>query len=91
MRPSLMPTGNSAVPPKRQAQTVMKVASEKVPAVQGSGKSSTLCVPDLVQRQAAITPNALAIGAGSDRPTYRELDERSNQLLEDFRLLLQRS
>jgi amino acid adenylation domain-containing protein len=43
-------------------------------------KPSTFCVPDLVQRQAAVTPDALAVRAGSDRLTYRELDHRSNQM-----------
>ena len=43
-------------------------------------KPSTFCVPDLVQRQAAVTPYALAVRAGSDRLTYRELDRRSNQI-----------
>lgn len=51
------------------------------------GKPSGLCVPDLVQRQAAVTPDALAVGAGSDRLTYRELDRRSNQLAHYLRSL----
>jgi amino acid adenylation domain-containing protein len=50
-------------------------------------KPSTLCVPDLVQRQAAVTPDALAVGADSDRLTYRELDRRSNQLAHHLRSL----
>ena len=37
-------------------------------------------VPKLVAGQAAATPNALALAAGTDRITYRELDERANQL-----------
>jgi non-ribosomal peptide synthetase component F len=44
-------------------------------------------VPDLVQRQATVKPDALAIGAGSDRLTYRELDIRSNQLAHYLRRL----
>lgn len=43
-------------------------------------KRSTLCAPGLVQRQAAVTPDALAVHAGSDHLTYRELDLRSNRL-----------
>ena len=43
-------------------------------------KASNCCVPDLVQRQAAIAPDAVAIHAGSERLTYRELDRRSNQM-----------
>ncbi len=58
----------------------MKAANQQVLSAQGSSKLSTLCVPDLVQRQAALTPDALAVGAGSDRLTYQELDQRSNQL-----------
>jgi amino acid adenylation domain-containing protein len=43
-------------------------------------KPTTACVPALVQRQAAMTPDALAVQSGSERLTYRELDHRSNQL-----------
>jgi len=45
-----------------------------------AGGSSSPCVPDLVQRLAAASPEALAIRAGSHRLTYRELDRRSNRL-----------
>jgi len=62
----------------------MDVESSKRAASGGTavhdGKPSTVCVPDLVQRQAAVTPDALAVRAGSDRLTYRELDHRSNQM-----------
>jgi amino acid adenylation domain-containing protein len=58
----------------------MKRANEQVLAAQGSTKSSPLCVPDLVQRQAASTPDALAIAAASSRLSYQQLDQRSNQL-----------
>jgi amino acid adenylation domain-containing protein len=44
-------------------------------------------VPDLVQRQAAISPNALAIRAGSNRLTYRDFDRRSNQFANYLRTL----
>ncbi len=44
------------------------------------GRTSDLCIPDLVQRQSHATPDALAVRSGSDRLTYRELEERSNQL-----------
>jgi amino acid adenylation domain-containing protein len=37
-------------------------------------------VPNLVQRHAITTPDALAVRAGSNRLTYRELNSRSNQL-----------
>jgi amino acid adenylation domain-containing protein len=41
---------------------------------------SAPCAPQLVRQQAAIAPEALAVRAGSDSLTYRELDQRSNQL-----------
>jgi amino acid adenylation domain-containing protein len=50
-------------------------------------KPSTVCVPDLVRRRAAVTPDALAVRAGSDRLTYRELDYRSNQMANYLRAL----
>lgn len=46
----------------------------------GRGKCSTLCVPDLVQRHAITIPDALAVRAGSNRLSYRELISRSTQL-----------
>jgi amino acid adenylation domain-containing protein len=58
----------------------MKAANEQVLAAQGSKNTSGLYVPDLVRRQATLTPDALAVGAGSKRLTYLELDRRSNQL-----------
>jgi len=58
----------------------MKTADQQVSAAQGSRPSSTLCVPDLVQRQAAIAPDALAVAAGSQRLSYQHLEQRSNQL-----------
>jgi amino acid adenylation domain-containing protein len=51
------------------------------------GKPSSFCIPDLVQRQANITPDALAIRVGYDRLTYRELDRRSNQMANYLRTL----
>ena len=38
------------------------------------------CVPHLVAGQAAITPGAVALVAGNQRLTYRELNQRANQL-----------
>jgi amino acid adenylation domain-containing protein len=58
----------------------MTAANERVLAAQGSKNTSRLYVPDLVTRQATLTPDALAISAGSERLTYLELDRRSNQL-----------
>src|SRR5947199_1238292 len=37
-------------------------------------------VPHLVARQAAITPGAVALVAGNQRLTYRELNQQANQL-----------
>jgi amino acid adenylation domain-containing protein len=44
------------------------------------GELSTPCIPDLVQQRAALTPDALAVRAGSKLLTYCELDLRSNQM-----------
>jgi amino acid adenylation domain-containing protein len=38
------------------------------------------CIPELVRRNATISPTSLALRAGSDRLTYHELECRSNQL-----------
>jgi len=40
----------------------------------------TPCVPELLQRRSAFSPEALAVSAGSNHLTYGELDRRSNQL-----------
>lgn len=44
-----------------------------------------LCVPDLVQRQAALQPDAVAISADGKFSSYRNLDRRSNQLAHHLR------
>ena len=64
----------------------MTARNEQVSA-QESRTRSTICLPDLVERQAAATPGALAISAGSERLTYLELDHRSNQLAHHLRRL----
>src|SRR5256886_17252115 len=38
------------------------------------------CVPHLVAGQTAATPDAVALVAGNQRLTYRELNQRANQL-----------
>src|SRR5271169_1831673 len=43
-------------------------------------RAAPLCVPQLVTRQAAATPDAPAVVAGFDVLTYAELDRRANQL-----------
>jgi amino acid adenylation domain-containing protein len=58
----------------------MKVANEQLLAALESSAPSLCCVPDLVQRQAAVTPEALAVRAGSDHLSYQQLDHSSNQL-----------
>jgi len=39
-----------------------------------------LCLPQLVETQAAQRPDALAVAHGKEQITYRELNERANQL-----------
>jgi amino acid adenylation domain-containing protein len=39
-----------------------------------------MCVPQLVAKQAALTPNALALFAGGQMLSYRKVNERANQL-----------
>jgi amino acid adenylation domain-containing protein len=51
------------------------------------GKPSRFCIPDLVQRHARSTPDALAIRCGSETLSYQELDHRSNQLANYLRAL----
>jgi amino acid adenylation domain-containing protein len=45
------------------------------------------CVPQLVGAQAAAMPNAVALAAGGEVVTYRELDSRANQLAHHLRCL----
>lgn len=42
--------------------------------------SQELCIHDLVERQAEETPDALALLFEDERWTYREVDERANQI-----------
>jgi amino acid adenylation domain-containing protein len=64
----------------------MTAGNEQVSAPD-SRRPLTICVPDLVERQAVASPGALAISAGSERLTYLELDHRSNQLAHYLRRL----
>src|SRR5207247_2111610 len=43
------------------------------------------CLHDLVREQAERTPDAVAVVAGEQRLTYRQLDERANQLAHRLR------
>ena len=38
------------------------------------------CIPQLVARQAAMTPDAIALRSGKQTLSYAELNERANQL-----------
>src|SRR5207244_10027888 len=42
--------------------------------------SADSCIHQLFERQAARTPEALALAGGEERLTYRELNERANRL-----------
>ncbi len=45
------------------------------------------CVPQLVARQAAATPEAVALAAGDQTCTYRELNRRANQVAQYLQTL----
>ncbi len=47
---------------------------------QGIPASGTACLHELVERQVDRTPDAVAMLAGDHELTYRELDERANQV-----------
>ncbi|MFF4923263.1 amino acid adenylation domain-containing protein [Kitasatospora sp. NPDC001261] len=44
-----------------------------------------LCVHELVEERARLTPEAVAVRCGSERLTYRELDGRANRLARHLR------
>jgi amino acid adenylation domain-containing protein len=46
-----------------------------------------LCVPQLVAKQAAVTPDAVALVAGDEKLSYSELNRRANQLAHYLRAL----
>ncbi len=50
-----------------------------------SGYSRDVCFHELFAAQVARTPEALAVIAGSERLTYRDLERRANQLAHDLR------
>ena len=41
---------------------------------------ATLCAHELIEASAAATPDAVAVVAGSNQLTYRDLSARANQL-----------
>nr|WP_279637144.1 non-ribosomal peptide synthetase [Corallococcus praedator] len=53
----------------------------------GSGGPADACIHTLVERQAATTPDAVAVVSGDVSLTYRDLDERANQLARRLRAL----
>ncbi|MFD0404903.1 amino acid adenylation domain-containing protein [Kitasatospora sp. NPDC127116] len=44
-----------------------------------------LCVHELVEERARLTPDAVAVRCGAERLTYRELDRRANRLARHLR------
>jgi len=46
-----------------------------------------VCLPTLVERQAARTPDAIALHVDADHMTYQELNRRANQLAHQLRSL----
>ncbi|MEH1102539.1 amino acid adenylation domain-containing protein [Micromonospora sp. CPCC 205561] len=57
----------------------MSTPSSTLPAA-GAGTADPVVLPDLIARQAAATPDAVAVLAGDVRVGYAELDRRANQL-----------
>ncbi|MFP2960203.1 amino acid adenylation domain-containing protein [Myxococcus sp. 1LA] len=53
----------------------------------GSGGAADACIHTLVEHQAAATPDAVAVVAGDVTLTYRELDQRANDLARRLRRL----
>ena len=51
----------------------------------GRGHEAGACVHELFERQAARTPEAAAVVFGDERLSYRELNERANQLARHLR------
>jgi amino acid adenylation domain-containing protein len=50
-----------------------------------AGHPDLACLPELVERQAARTPERTAVACGDDLLTYRRLNERANQLARHLR------
>ncbi len=59
-----------------ELRTVVDTFADGGPAAPGA----QVCVHELVARQAARTPEAVAVTAGTEALTYGELDARANQL-----------
>ena len=79
-------------PERRVSELALLSGSERLQLVSGWGVRPAswdldLCFHELVERQAAATPDAEAVVAGGRRMTYRELDEQSNRLARRLRRL----
>ncbi|WLQ16387.1 amino acid adenylation domain-containing protein [Hahella aquimaris] len=55
------------------------------PTAQSSGAMPDCCVHDLFERQAALTPNAIALSFGAQTLTYAALNRRANRLAHTLR------
>ncbi len=76
--------------PQASLADILAPTDEDLSAVAGfnatlADYSAALRVEALITRQAAATPDAIAVVAGSNRISYRELDERANALAQQLR------
>ncbi len=73
-----------ADPEQKVSRLPMLTAAEKLQLAQWNQTETEfpreLCIHELVEAQAARTPNAIAVEYADQRLTYRELVERANQL-----------
>ena len=70
--------------------SILSNAEESVRPTDGrmsTANQAPLSVPQLVEQQAALAPEALAVRAGSECLTYQQLDRRANQLAHYLRTL----
>ena len=71
-------------------QTILSHPNESTRPTNGrphNGNHVPLCIPDLVAQQARLTPDGLAVQAGSESLTYQNLNRRSDQLAQYLRAL----
>src|SRR5437016_4711229 len=64
--------GTQAAPPVRTAPGPVRPAADDA--------AGEACIHAVFTRQARATPDAIAISHGTTRMTYRQLDERANQV-----------
>jgi non-ribosomal peptide synthetase component F len=76
--------GVAADPGVRMSRLPVLTAAEECQLVTGWNQTqvpvSDVCVPELFQEQAARTPDATAVVCGDAELSYRELDQRANQV-----------